>query len=392
MAVEDRAEFLAWLQEQPNETCVAIAYRAALRVLSFVTLFDQRGLEAERLALSSCRALLISGVGVLAMTSEVRDAARAAAKSFSNAAPPASASRAAADAASDAANALADADDLNDERTASAARAAVDAAYTAARGAGAATARATLHANISDPEEVADAAYVAAYRDAGIEGGGSGLVSAVNVIPEEIRDVLSKYSDGRTDLLGSGGPWSFWARWYQAAMAGIPLPWELQQEIALIPNAVWDAGPEAVAEAINLIEAKHDLRRCINELERDRNTVLFDRHGIGGNSPPEPIEELPGEPTAREVVERVVVVWDALADLKEETKTAEPDVDKIRSAIDKVLDSLAAIVRWTGGKLDLTVDTFIKWGVPAGCGYLVLNPGKLQALVDAAQRFLAALP
>lgn len=37
-------------------------------------------------------------------------------------------------------------------------------------------------------------------------------------------------------------------------MAGDPLPWDLQEKIALMPNDIWEAGPEAVAREIARIE------------------------------------------------------------------------------------------------------------------------------------------
>jgi hypothetical protein len=49
--------------------------------------------------------------------------------------------------------------------------------------------------------------------------------------------------------------WGFWARWYQGMLDGEPLDWDLQRAVALIEDAVWQAGPEAVAERIHEIEA-----------------------------------------------------------------------------------------------------------------------------------------
>ena len=51
--------------------------------------------------------------------------------------------------------------------------------------------------------------------------------------------------------------WLFWQRWWDAATAGRPLDWQLQHDIALIPNDIWQSGPGPVAEAIAQIEAAH---------------------------------------------------------------------------------------------------------------------------------------
>ncbi|WP_247676961.1 hypothetical protein [Leisingera sp. HS039] len=49
--------------------------------------------------------------------------------------------------------------------------------------------------------------------------------------------------------------WLFWRDWYQGILDGKPLDWELQRRVALIDDAIWDAGPEAVAAEIERIKA-----------------------------------------------------------------------------------------------------------------------------------------
>jgi len=49
---------------------------------------------------------------------------------------------------------------------------------------------------------------------------------------------------------------SFWRDWYQGFLDGKLLDWELQRRVALIDNAIWNAGPEAVAEEIERIRAE----------------------------------------------------------------------------------------------------------------------------------------
>jgi hypothetical protein len=48
--------------------------------------------------------------------------------------------------------------------------------------------------------------------------------------------------------------WNFWTRWWDGLVAGQPLDWALQEKVALIPNAIWQQGPAAVARAIREIE------------------------------------------------------------------------------------------------------------------------------------------
>lgn len=49
---------------------------------------------------------------------------------------------------------------------------------------------------------------------------------------------------------------SFWRDWYQGFLDGKPLDWELQRRVALIDDAIWEAGPEAVANEIERIQAE----------------------------------------------------------------------------------------------------------------------------------------
>lgn len=51
-----------------------------------------------------------------------------------------------------------------------------------------------------------------------------------------------------------------------------------------------------------------------------------------------------------------------------------------------------AFFKWAASKVDLTVDTAIKWAVPAiGGGYLVMNPDTLSTVIEAAKRWLTTL-
>ncbi len=62
--------------------------------------------------------------------------------------------------------------------------------------------------------------------------------------------------------MAASGPdslWTFWKRWYRGTLEGKPLDRDLQLQVALMEDAVWDAGPKAVAEQIARIE--EDLQR-----------------------------------------------------------------------------------------------------------------------------------
>ena len=50
--------------------------------------------------------------------------------------------------------------------------------------------------------------------------------------------------------------WEFWIKWYDGVLQGAEPDWNLLRQVALIEPEVWDAGPEAVADEIAVIELK----------------------------------------------------------------------------------------------------------------------------------------
>lgn len=254
--------FRIWLEAQSRETCVAIAFRSAMRVLPWalnVDLFE----GAERLALMSFRAVLTTGVAAVRPIPELKIAADAVS-----------------DATSDASRASAA--DSKDFSIGSAAHCAADAASWAAYAAGIDV---TSYAGIAIgtigvADLAADDAYVA-FTKAYVPGGSELAMEAIHLAayadatldvdsllttaiesPEIVAAIVTPAAAGPTNALQIGGPWTFWATWYARAMAGDPLPWDLQKKIALISGDLWDDGPDAVALEIALIERNfrgHDI-------------------------------------------------------------------------------------------------------------------------------------
>lgn len=254
MEFEDHEAFERWLKEQPKEVCVAIATRAALRVWPLTAGFrfwkdtaEARSAQEIRVLLTGW-SILISGVASIFPTPEIRAAVDAdgvartvyaafATVDFDPAAYGAY--------IADAARASADAAD------AAIAVAAADAAYTAKAARAASHAiRASAYAH--DTDFAAVAARAAAYADAGIAPEAmlaTGLWHDAGwpkgLTPKEIGPTLLD-TDPRFD---------FFKRWYDGMVRGAPLEWKLQRRVALIPPETWQAGADAVAEAIAKIEA-----------------------------------------------------------------------------------------------------------------------------------------
>ncbi len=77
--------------------------------------------------------------------------------------------------------------------------------------------------------------------------------------PNHIRDHLEKlfrlFGDSEANR-------SFWREWYQGFLDGKPLDWELQRRVALIDDAVWEAGPAAVAAEIERVRAEFETEQA----------------------------------------------------------------------------------------------------------------------------------
>lgn len=204
------------------------------------------------------------------------------------------------------------------------------------------------------------------------------------------RDVTSedqtdahRFFDNWHEWAGTNG--AFWREWYQGFLDGKPLDWELQRNVALIDDAIWEAGLEAVADEINRIRAKFDLNKHIGELEADLRRATVSRHGIGGNRPPERLNDAP-------IAQELVIVWQPLKDLKDEIAEDDPDPTRMQVIIEALVTALKTGLAWCLRKGDLIVDTAIKWAIPAGgTGYFALRPEKLEAVIEAARRLLSVL-
>lgn len=58
-----------------------------------------------------------------------------------------------------------------------------------------------------------------------------------------------------TDTLLGQPSFAFWKRWIEGFETGRPITWDLQRRIALIDDAIWNDGPQAIAQEIKNVEA-----------------------------------------------------------------------------------------------------------------------------------------
>jgi len=235
MAEENAMISVDWLKQQSQEMCIIIAVRVALRVLPFVTRREKPGPQDARLSLVVMRTILISAVAAKMPEFNFRAAASNSATAAQNLA-----------------------QFTDQERGAIGVCGAGDAARVAVRSGFTVTdttgfARTALSAVFAHDEENE---YRVGYSDTQ-KNFNALFQSPIWSEPAEPDWLVSKLGN-RVDHLNSGSEWSFWREWYQGFLDGKPLDWELQKEIALIPDADWEKGPEWIAGLIEEIRREFD--------------------------------------------------------------------------------------------------------------------------------------
>lgn len=72
------------------------------------------------------------------------------------------------------------------------------------------------------------------------------------------------------------GQWAFWRRWWDGVLDGQPLDWELQKEVALIPDKVWERGGDGLNGRIGEIVAKFAAKKNAAQAEGLLHAALAD--------------------------------------------------------------------------------------------------------------------
>lgn len=239
----DQGKLKAWLEDKEPQVAFAIATRAALRSLPYLSSLSESYLEewqyqADLKSLLRCS--LTSYVAAKRPTHHVQLVAGAAASAAVNAAADAGAvGYAAADAIAYSAKAS------------NADSAAFAAAYSSVAGYAASKSDAAFWAATGNDVAWFEASFGdSAWAEVALILERPVWPTGTPNFMDEPRRVFLDYLRGNPSLC-------FWAEWYERAAAGRPNNWGLQQKVAFIPNRVWDAGVQAVAEAIAEIEAKH---------------------------------------------------------------------------------------------------------------------------------------
>jgi hypothetical protein len=199
--------------------------------------------------------------------------------------------------------------------------------------------------------------------------------------------------------LESGDPNSFWHRWWEGAKSGQWLDWDLQLEVALIPDEVWQAGPKAVAEAIAQIEEKFALRERVSQLRAELESVqkqIASQASLAHRSHNQPPELVDTPPT---VIVQVATVVNELRAAETELKKQRPDPRVLSRIGTALIASAKAVLGYCASLADAALKkaaeeigtTGTKWAIGlAGVG-AISSFEKVQAIGSALLRFAEKL-
>ena len=167
------------------------------------------------------------------------------------------------------------------------------------------------------------------------------------------------------------------------------MDWELQRRVALIDDAIWEAGPEAVAEEIERIRAAYEVEKRAAELEEHALAVVKSTRGIGDNNPPSPIED------ALKTSDGVTIIWAAAQELKEEAQSDTPNSSRVKKALSAIVGVMKACGLWAGKKIDASLNAAVIAAGGAGgaafVAWVTQNGDKISDLIKAVENWLPFL-
>jgi hypothetical protein len=144
--------------------------------------------------------------------------------------------------------------------------------------------------------------------------------------------------------------WIFWTEWYQGMLDGTPMDWDLQYQVALIEDAVWQDGAEAVAGEIERIRAKFDLEQEVKQLKEKllslRQVTTTAQIGDNGGPPLNDPEDIAFQTDLSQI-------WQRVEELENEIDSPTPSIDKLGALAAWFQAFFIRAAKYLGAKADI---------------------------------------
>jgi hypothetical protein len=130
---------------------------------------------------------------------------------------------------------------------------------------------------------------------------------------------------------------TFWIDWYEGLLVGSAPDWDLWHDIVLIDDEHWQAGPEAVAREIEILQAARDVDENIERFEAQLLQLASEPifRGNRDNGGP-PIEDHQARLATIQLIQAQLDVLKAEAEKAKPNSEEDPDPEVILTAIEKL--------------------------------------------------------
>lgn len=190
---------------------------------------------------------------------------------------------------------------------------------------------------------------------------------------QSARPFQSEWKRVRERLLESPENFSFWVDWYEGCLAGNPIPFNLHSAVSRIESDLWRSGIETVSAQIDLLQEQYTLQQQATSIRKELKEILQQQSEQPNlhrahNNPPELVESVPRDD--------IIIAITALQEIAGELGRERPS---------------GSILSFLINKLELALDSIIKWAAPLSVGFVVLNPQTTMGFMSRLVDFIARL-
>ncbi len=196
-------------------------------------------------------------------------------------------------------------------------------------------------------------ALTATYNEAEIDSHNDDIASHTAPLTQE--NILALQHRGNLQLIAlfeaAANTWAFWHDWYLAMWEGRWTDWDLAHEVAQIDNDVWEAGADAVAAEIERIQARRALEVEITALKEQLKQphVVESAQNRLHNNPPEAID------SKQQLKSEITLIWELLEDAEREIAKPSPSSSALRSIADTLWERSLRIAKYCATLADIAL-------------------------------------